>query len=170
MEKVKVSSETLLKYLTDHNVKLARLAELMGISGASLTSCFKHQIINKGVPRQFTAQNLERMNEALPQLASELRGSMLIFGTGETRTGQKGKVYDSALVDQMKRIGQYMNLTALVYRVLGWSQDKKESILVTKNSKVHGNITREDADLINTELLSVAGVLSSYEVIANNNK
>ena len=44
MEKIKVSQDTLYSYLTEHSVKLVRLAELVGISGASMTSCFKHQI------------------------------------------------------------------------------------------------------------------------------
>ncbi len=167
MEKVKISSDTLYKFLTEHNVKQVRIAEKMGISVASLTSCFKHQLINNGVPRNFTVQNINRMNVAISQIAAELRMCLLTFGSDKTYTNQRGVTYDPALVAPLKRIGKYMNLTALVARVLGWNQDKKETTIVSPSSKNYGNITREDADRINAELLSVAGVLSSYEVVAD---
>ncbi|MDK7740654.1 hypothetical protein QP561_10480, partial [Veillonella nakazawae] len=39
--------------------------------------------------------------------------------------------------------------------------------LSAPSSKIYGNITRGDADRLNAELLSVAGVLSSHEVVAD---
>ena len=73
--------------------------------------------------------------------------------------------YDRELVEPMKKIGELVNLTALTERVLGWSKKKKESILVSPSSKVYGNITEADAAAINTELLTIAGVLADYMVI-----
>ncbi|MBQ7180079.1 MAG: hypothetical protein IJR87_02160, partial [Bacteroidaceae bacterium] len=164
-QKVQISQDTLYQYITEHGIKLVRLAELTGLSEASINSCFKHQIINKGTPRSFTAKAVVKLNAALEQIADNLRGSILTFGSDQTYTNQRGKTYDPELVEPLKQIGELLNLTALVGRVLGWSKDKKENVLVTKSSKVYGNISEDDVNRINAELLSIAGVLSSYEVV-----
>lgn len=169
MEKVKVTSDVLYQYFTDHGLTFSRLAEMMELSNASLTSCFKHQLINNGVPRNFTAQNIVRLNAALEQLAKELRGCLLQFGSDSAYTNQRGKRYDPALVDPIKiKIGRYFNINALSTNVLGWSKTKKHNVLETMTGKAFGCISQDDANRINTELLSVAGVLSSYEVVNNN--
>jgi hypothetical protein len=169
MEKVKVSQDVLYQYLTEHGIKLVRLAELTGLSEASINSCFKHQLINNGTPRSFTRQAVRNMNEALEQIADVLRGLVLQFGSDQTYTNQRGATYDPALVEPLKKIGEWMNLTALVERVLGWNQRKKENVLVTRSSKAYGTVSQADATAINNELLAVAGVLGSYEVVADGN-
>lgn len=169
MNKVQVSPDTLYKYLTEHGLTISRLAELMGTSNASLTSCFNHKLINNGVPRQFTAQNIDRLNEAISQLASELRQSMLTFDNTR-KPNRLGNTYDPALVEPIKRqVGRYFNINILTAKVLGWKPHKKHNVLETVTGNVYGCITREDCDRINAELLSVAGVLSSYEVVAEDN-
>ena len=167
MEKVKVSQDTLYQFLMDHDVKLVRLAELMGMSGSSVTSCFKHQIINNGVPRSFTPAAIERLNEALRQTADRLRDCVLQFGSSQVITSSRGVDYDPALVEPLKRVGELLNLTALLERTVGWSKKKKDGVIVSQASKVFGHITKEEADRINAELLAVAGVLSSYQVVAD---
>ncbi len=164
--KVQVSQDTLYQYLIDHDVKLARLAELMGVSASLVSACFKHNKGVDGLPRNFTAKALPKLNAALGEFAELLRSHVLTFGSPETFTNQRGNTYDPALVEPMKRVGELMNITAVTTRLLGWSKDRKESVLVSPSSKVYGCISREDVDRINAELLSVAGVLSSYEVAA----
>ena len=168
-KKVQISQDVLYQYLTEHGIKLVRIAELIGISEASVNSCFKHHKDAYGNPRSFTRYNIRKLNGAIEQIATELRGYMLTFGSDQTFTNQRGKTYDPALIEPMKKIGNLLNLTALVIRVLGWNQNKKENTLVSPSSKNYGCITREDADRINAELLAVAGVLSSYEVVADEN-
>lgn len=165
MEKLKVNSDTLYKYLLEHGIKMVRIAELTGLSEASINVCFKHTKGSNGIPRTFTPKAIVKLNKALDQIAEELRKSLLKFGSDDVFTNQRGNTYDPALIEPVKQIGEYMNLTALVERVLGWSKMKKESILVTPTSKAYGNISSSDVDMINNELLSVAGVLSSYEVV-----
>ncbi|MBR5395801.1 MAG: hypothetical protein IK144_12095 [Bacteroidaceae bacterium] len=149
----------------DHNIKLVRIAEIMGVSEASVNSCFRHHNDVHGNPRSFTRYNIRKLNVALEQMADELRGCMLTFGSDRTFTNMRGSTYDPALIEPIKRIGNLLNLTALVSRVLGWNQNKKENTLVSPSSKNYGNISKADADRINAELLAVAGVLSSYEVV-----
>jgi len=167
MERVKVSQDVLYQFLTEHGIKLVRIAELTGLSEGSINSCFKHQLINNGVPRRFTKYNVRKLNEAIWQIADSIRGCVLQFGSERTFTNQRGATYDPALVEPLKRVGEWMNLSALTERVLGWNRSKKDNVLVTKSSKAYGCISQADADRINAELLSVAGVLSSYEVVAD---
>lgn len=165
MEKVMITQDTLFQYITEHNIKLVRLAELTGLSEASINSCFKHQIINKGVPRSFTIQGIKNLNVAIGQLASELRQCLLTFG-GDVFENQRGKIYDRALVEPIKKgVARYFNINPFLERILGWSKVKKHNTLETNTGKAHGCITREDADRINAELLSVAGYLSNVEVV-----
>lgn len=166
-QKVQVSQDTLYAYLTEHGVKLARLAELMEISSTTISDCFNHTINKDGLRRSFTKKAVVELNIALGRMAERLRELMLTFGSDQTFTNQRGATYDPALVGPMKKIGELLNLTALVQRVLGWSLRKKENILVAQASKVYGHISKQDVDRINAELLSVAGVLSTYEVVAD---
>lgn len=165
MEKVKVSSDVLYQYITEHGIKLTRLAEFAGVSNANINRCLKHDLNSNGKPQIFTRKITDKINEALPRIADMLRESTLQFGSSQVFTNQHGRTYDPALVEQMKKIGNILNLTALVERVLGWNKSKKENILVIRSSKVYGNIREEDVNRINAELLAVAGVLGSYEVV-----
>jgi len=165
--KIQVSQDILRDFIRDHDLKLVRLAELTGLSEASINVCFRHRKGTNGLPRTFTSQNIQKINEALPQIADALQGCILKFG-GDTFDNNRGKTYDRALVKPMKKLGEWFKLTALVKRILGWNQDKKEATLVSPSSKRYGCITKEDADRLNAELLSVAAVLSSYEVVEQN--
>jgi len=166
MKKVQVSSDTLYQFLMGHGVKLVRLAELSGISEATINVCFKHTRGTNGKPRVFTLKAIEKINAALELYATELRGCVLNFGSNQVFSNQRGNFYDPALINPMKRIGEYLNLTSLVNRTLGWSKNKKDCVLVSPSSKAYGNISEADADAINTEILAVAGVLSNYELIS----
>ena len=165
MEKVKVTSDALYQYITEHGIKLTRLAEFAGLSNTSINRCFKHDLNSNGKPRIFTRKVTVKINEALPRIADILRASTLQFGSSQVFTNQHGRTYDPALVEPMRKIGNILNLTALVERVLGWNEKKKTNIIVNKTSLVYGNIREEDVNRINAELLAVAGVLGSYEVV-----
>lgn len=167
-EKVRVTQDALYQYLMEHNIKLVRLAELMGMSEASINVCFKHYLGTNGQPRVFTPDAIVSLNNALSAIARELRGSLLSFGSDQTYTNRRGKTYDPALVEPLKKVGTYINLTALVERVLEWNKRRKENILTTPASKIFGYISEEDVNRINAEILSIVGVLSSYEVVPDN--
>ena len=167
MEKVKVSQDTLFKFWTDHHLKMVRLAELTGLSKASMNVCFKHYVGRNGQPRVFTQDAINKINEALPQLAEKIRGCVMTFGSDKMYTNTHNNTYDPALVEPLKKVGEYINISAMLKSLLGWEPKKKDAILVTKVSKVYGNISESDMVTINNELLSIAGVLSSYEVVAD---
>jgi hypothetical protein len=168
MEKIKVSQDFLYEYLKEHNFVLANLCKFMGVSESIVSACFRHDINRHGKPLSFSKANIVKLNDALPLVANEIRCCMLTFGTGETRPGQKGKVYDPALVVSIRDgVGKYFKLRPMLYRLLGWNVAKCRTTLSIEKSPVYGNVTREDADRINVELLAVAGVLSNYEVVNN---
>ena len=167
MDKEQVSQDTLYEYMQAHGLKMTRLAQLIGKSDDVVTSCFKHHKDVHGRPRSFNDQHLALINEALPRLADELLARRLEFGKGDVTTNRWGNVYDPSLIEPINELGVYMNVTALVDRVLGWKKGKKSAVFCQPSSKAYGCISKADATAINTELLAVAGVLSSYEVVAD---
>ena len=170
MEKIKVSQDFLYNYLTEHNFIISSLGEIMGVSDSVVRACFLHTPNRHGKPQRFSETNIQRLNDALEAVAKELRGCLLTFGSSQTYTNLHGSTYDPALVDQIKNgMNKYFKLRGLLNRLLGWNITKCRTTLSIIKSPVYGNITREDADRINAELLSVAGVLSSYEVVPSEN-
>ena len=166
MEKIKVTQDTLYEYMQAHDIKLTRLAELIGRAPEVVMSCFKHHNNWHGNARSFNAEHVALINEALPRLAAELRARVLTFGSPQVHE-RRGKKYDPALVEPMKDLGRYVNITALTNRLLGWSYGKKCAILSRPHGRVFGNITEQDVVEINNEILAVAGVLGSYELTIN---
>ena len=168
MDKIKVSQDFLYEYLNEHSFIVSALAEPMGVSESVIRGCFRHDLNRHGKPMKFSAPNIERMNQALELVANDLRDGLLIFGSERTFTNQRGTTYDPALVDAIKNgVAKYFKLKGLTERVLGWNKSKCDITLAVKNSPMYGRVTKEDADRINAELLSVAGVLSSYEVVTD---
>ncbi len=165
VQKIQVSSDTLYQFLTEHSIKIVRMAEFMGLSVPSLVKCFTHKSMPSGKQYTFTRKTIPRLNSALVQMADALRSSVLTFGSEQTYTNKWGNTYDPALLEPMKELGKLVNLTALVERVLGWNKFKKQAVFVAKNSNSYGCISQDDVNRVNAELLAIAGVLSSYEVV-----
>lgn len=167
MEKIQITQDALYEYLLAHDVKLSRLAEMIGVVPEVVLSCFKHHCDWHGHPRKFNVGHIAAINEALPRLADELRGRLLQFGSDHTYTNKWGSTYDPALVEPLKELGKYLNLAGLLTRLLGWSSGKKGAVLSRPNGKMYGCISQKDVTIINTEVLSIAGVLASYELVKN---
>lgn len=165
--KMKTSQDELYSYLTAHDVKLVRVAELMGKTLAVVSSCFLHHKNVHGYERRFSVENVQKLNEALPVIASELRQCVMTFGTDRMYKNRLGKEYDPGMVEPMKRVGRYMNLAPLTERLLGWNERKKVNVLTSEKCKAYGNIMRSEVAAVNAELLSVAGVLDGMEVVAD---
>ena len=168
MEKIKISADTLYMYLVDHDITITRLSDYMGVSNGIVMGCFRHNPNKQGNPLSFSAANIKRMNEAIMRIAEDMRKGLLVFGTEQTYTNRHGAVYDPGLVSSVKQhLGKFFKLRNLTERVLGWNGGKYNLTISSPKSKIYGNISKDDADRLNAELLAVAGVLSSYEVVAD---
>ena len=166
---MKMSQDALYEYLTAHDVKVIRIAELMGKTPAVIISNFRHHKNAHGYPRRFSVENIRQLNAALAVIAKELRGCVLNFGTDKTYTNKHGRTYDPGLIEPVKRIGELMNLTSLVNRLLGWNEGKKMAVFCSPSSKAYGHISETDAMTINAEVLAVAGVLEGVDVVPDEN-
>ena len=164
MEKSKVTQDELFTYLTQHDFVIALLGKMMGVSNGILMGCFHHSLNRHGKPLKFSAANIEKLNSVLPQVADELRQHLLVFD-GNARPNKRGVIYDRALVEPIIALGKFFNLTAMLHRLFKWEKGKKSAVLCQPSSKVYGNISKDVMTAINAELLSVAGVLSNYEVV-----
>lgn len=168
-EKIKMTQDALYKYLTDHGVIISRLAELMDMSPDVVSSCFIHRKNRHGNPRYFTVENIQKLNAALPVFARELHSCLLHFGTDKMYTNKHGRTYDPGMIEPINNLGKYLNATGLFSRLLGWSKSKKLNVFSAPTMKNYGNISEDDVDLLNVEIMSVVGVLRNVEVVPDEN-
>ena len=163
-----VSPDQLYKFLREHNVMDYVLSQYMGVSESIVRGCFKHDLTQSGKPLHFSNANLARINDALPRLAADIRACELHFGQGKTFVNRCGREYDRSIAaqvkDGMKRI---FSVKDIAMRVLGWNELKCKSRLCSTGSASYSNVEREDCDRLNDELIAIASVLESYEVVAD---
>ena len=165
MNKIQVSQDTLYDFLTTHDVKMIRLSEMLHCSNDTLTACFQHRKDKYGTPRTLSAFYIQKINNVLPRLADEIESCLLTFGSEHMYTNTHGRTYDPGMIEPLKELGKYLNITGLTRRLLGWSQNKKSSVLCRPNALNYGSITESDVIAVNNEILSIAAVLSKYEII-----
>lgn len=164
-QKIKMSQDELYQYLNDHDVKVIRLAELMGKTPAVIISNFRHHANAHGNPRRFSVENCRQLTDALHVIASELRGCVMDVSKEKEDTNKHGRTYYPTMIKPINRVGEILNLTHLVERILGWNKGKRTSVLSDSNSRAYGNVSKSDVLLINIEIASVAGVLDLVEVV-----
>ena len=169
LQRMKMSQDALYEYLTAHDVKVIRIAELMNKTPQAIISCFRHHNNAHGYPRRFSVENIKLLNQVLVQIAQELRDSILVFGTNQMYTNRHGRTYDPGLLAPIKRVGTLLNLIGLTNRLFGWNKTKKSTVLSDPCSKVYGNITEDMVTKINAEILAVAGVLECVELVPDDN-
>lgn len=170
MEKEKVSQDFLYKYLTRQGVNITTLSELMGVSKTMVNGCFRHNKDRNGVARNFPAPTLQKLNAALEVMAAEIRKAKIVFGSDQTYTNNRGATYDPATIEQVKTLHRYFKLSKFLYNTLGWKGDKISITLRSTTSKAYGCISQEHVDRINAELLAVAGMLGSIEVVGSDDR
>ena len=151
-----MSQDELYEYLTAHDVKTIRIAELMGKTPQTIISCFKHHKNAHGYPRRFSVENIAQLNDALSVIAKELRSCVLTFGTPDKYTNNHGKTYDPGLIEPIKKVGELLNLTGLTTRLFRWKKSKKEAIMSDASSKSYGNIS---------ELLALRSIIKKLRLI-----
>ena len=168
-EKMKMSQDTLYKFILEHGIKISRIAELMGATPSSVLSDFRHRKNRHGNPRYFTVENIHKLNDALHAFARELRTCLLRFGTDKMYTNKHGRTYDPGMIEPINNLGKYLNATYLMERMLGWSKNKKLMVFSGPSSKNYGNISEDDVDIINVEIMSIVGFLENVEVVPDEN-
>lgn len=168
MTKVQMTQDQFYHLLLDRNLIISRLGVLIGQSDVAMSQAFKHYIVN-GKPHSFSPDKLQRINDALPRWADSIQSCLMQFHPENNISTVPTRCYDPSCLEQLRSVGEHFNLTALTARVLGWKKSKKESVF-TPTNKNYGHITQQNVIAINTELLSVAGVLRNIEVISNANE
>lgn len=166
---LKMSQDVLYNFLTEHGVKISRIADEMDMTPSAVTSCFVHRPTRHGKPRSFTAEKVAKLNEALRVYSNELRSCVLNFGTDQKYTNQHGRTYDPGMIESLNQLGVYLNMTAVMERVLGWSKSKKLNVFSNPSSKNYGNISEEDINKINIEVLTIVGTFDNVEIVPDNN-
>jgi hypothetical protein len=165
-EKIRISQDELYQFMTDHNLIITRLGELIGLGIGSMSACFKHMLAN-GKPRYFTRQSVAKINEALPQIAFEVERRRVVFNTANNSSKQRKTMFDTGCVEQLKALGVYIKVDAMCQRVLGWKAVKSRKVLFAPSSTMYGHVTPEDVRRVNEELMFVSFWLQRHEVVAD---
>lgn len=168
-QRLKISQDVLYKYLKEHDVKISRVADEMGMAPCTVTTCFQHRNNRHGNPLSFTVENIKKLNDSLHTLSEKLRSCILKFGTDKMYTNKHGRTYDPGMIEPINRLGEYLNITAVIIRLLGWIRSKKKSVFEASTAKNYGNISEKDVNAINMEIISVASFLDSVEVVPDEN-
>lgn len=164
MGKAKMTQDELYQYFLEHNIIVRRIGELIGLSAAAMSHAFKHHIVN-GKPHYFPVKKVVLINAALPVMAKEIASRIMVFNPANNISTVPSRCYDPECLPQLRKIGDYFNLNGFTARVLGWSIPKKDSVFSPANPN-YGHISPSDVELINTELLAVAGMLGNIELLA----
>ena len=166
MANIEVNQDELSDILNKNGIKLTALCEITGFSSGFLSSAFNHTTDRYGEPTMFSDAGIDRLNQALPQLAQRILALAPVFGSEETYTNRWNNTYDPACVDQFKNLGKVVSLVYICEQVLGWSKSKRVNVL-TSNQKAHGNITKDDVLKVQLALQGIAGVLTSLHIKYN---
>lgn len=162
-----VTPDQLYRFLREHNIMDYVLSKYMGVSESIVRGCFKHDLNRHGKPLQFSPENIQKMNEALPRLAADIRACQINFGRGETFVNRCGRQYDRSIADQVKAgIIRFFSVKDFASRVLGWNVLKCKARLCSTGSTTYSNVERADCERLNDELVAIASILEEYEVIA----
>ena len=164
VQKSKVSQDFLYEGLKEHNIVISMIARKMGTSEGIVRNCFRHNLSRHGKPLSFSIPAVAKLNDALQLIASELRDSLIIFGSDQKFTNQRGTTYDPGTLPAIQRLGEYFKLKGLTEKVLGWNKAKCDITLSVKSSPMYGRVTQDDVNRINAEVLAVAGWLGGIEV------
>lgn len=168
MDKIKVSQDELKRFLEAHHFVRVAFAKKMGVSESIVGNSFNHAINRHGKPMSFTKKNIELLNIALQQIAEELSACKLKCSNEEAAT-RRFINDDTAIIDSLRKISEYIKLRGLTAKVLGWGTRKCESNINLKESNPRVHLKKEEIELINNEILTVAGTLANWEVIADGN-
>ena len=169
MDKIKVSQDELKTFLEAHHFVRVAIAKKMGVSESIVGNCFEHVPSRHGKPLSFSKKNIELMNIALQQIAEELSASKLKCSNEEEASTKRFINDDPAIIGSLRKISEYIKLRGLTAKVLGWGARKCESNINLKAANPRVHLKKEEIELINNEILTVAGTLANWEVVADEN-
>ena len=169
MDKIKVSQDELKMFIEAHHFVRVAIAKKMGVSESIVGNCFEHVPSRHGKPLSFSKKNIELMNNALQQIAEELSASKLKCSNEEEAVTKRFINDDPAIIDSLRKISEYIKLRGLTAKVLGWGARKCESNINLKESNPRVHLKKEEIELINNEIMTVAGTLANWEVVADGN-
>lgn len=164
MDKITVSQEYLKTFLKDHHFINAALAKKMGVSEGIVSGCFNRKLNRHGKPLSFSRKNIELLNQALQQIADDLSGCKLEASDDGFAT-KRFINDDPAVIESLRRIGEYIKLNWLTSKVLGWNNKKCINNIRLNGQKPYVHISKEDAVRISTEIMAIASTLAGWKVV-----
>lgn len=166
MDKIQVSQDKLKIFLDANFFSKAAIAKKMGVSESIVGDCFNHLPNRHGKPLSFSKKNIVLLNQALQQIAEELKECNLECSNEESAT-KRFINDDPAVIEDLRTISKYIKLRALLFKLFEWGHKKCENNINLKDPNPHVHIGKEEAQLLSTTILSIATTLANWEVVAD---
>ena len=158
----------LKEYLNEVNITVTSLADLSGINVVHLHKCLAGELdCRNGVMRTMSDANLLRLQEALHQLALQLKYTFIFYNSDLEVCKRGGRRYCPDCIEQIRtQISPYINIIPFLEYALGWNRSKVRNVL-DKHSIIYGNISQDDCDRINLTLAEIATRLDIFTLTKN---
>lgn len=164
---VKVPVTRLKDYLTEVGINVSALAKLADINVTHLHKCLSGEVDERnGSVRSMSDDNLERLQEALHQLALRLKYMFILYNEDLEVVKHGGRRYCPDCVDQVKQqLPPYVSVLPFMQYALGWKRSKVLNVMNCRNGFAYGNISQDDVNTLNLRLAEVATRLDLLTII-----
>lgn len=154
---IRIPITRLKDYLGEAGITVTCLSELSGINRLHLNMCLNGVIDERnGRVRTMSDDNIERLQEALHQLAMKLKYIFILYNTDMEVVKQNGRRYCPDCMEQIKtQLSSYINILPFMQQSLGWNRSKARNV-INKKSIAYGNISQDDVNRINIFLAEMA--------------
>ena len=164
---IRIPMTRLKDYLGETGITVTCLSKLSGINRLHLSKCLSGEIDERnGRVRSMSDDNMERLQEALHQLALKLKYIFILYNTDMEVVKRNGRRYCPDCVEQIKtQLSSYINILPFVQHSLGWNRSKARNVIDNKKSIAYGNISQDDVNRINIFLAEMATRLDMLTLI-----
>ena len=155
---IRVPVTGLKKYLNEVGITVTALANVSGINRLHLSKCLNGTVDERtGAVRTMSSDTMGRLQEALHELAVELKYIFIYYNADQEVVKRNGSRYCPGCVEQIKeQLSPYVNVVPFMQYALGWSRSKVANIMNCKGGIAYGNISQDDCNRINITLAEIA--------------
>lgn len=164
---IKIPITRLKKYLNEVGITIQAMSEMSGISRLHLQKCLDGVVDQRnGRKRTMSDDALAQLQEALHQMALDLKYIFIFYNKDREVCRRNGNCYCPDCVDQIKeQLSKYFSISPFMQYALGWNQSKICNIMNCKDGFAYGNISQDDCERINVVLAEISTRLDRLVLI-----
>ena len=157
MKEVRIPVTRLKDYLAEVGIAVTTLADMAQINPVHLHKCLAAEVDPRnGSVHTMSDDALERLQEALHQMALSLKHLFIYYNTDLEVVKKNGRRYCPDCIEQVRRdLSPLVSIIPFLEYALDWNRSKVRNVL-DRHSASYGNISSDDCDRINLRMAEVA--------------